>query len=97
MSTTTTPEAGTATAATITLRADDAAVGIRLADEGLLRLAFGEQFSDVRFARVAAPLDRGTELHVSSHALGKSELKAGLRKLRAAVEAGEIPTGERSR
>jgi hypothetical protein len=97
MSTTTTPEAGKATAATITLKADDATVGIRLADEGLLRQVFGEHFADVRFARVAAPLERGTELHVSSHALGKHELKAGLRKLRAWIEAGEIPTGDRSR
>lgn len=42
-----------------------------------------------------APADRGTEVHLSMRGLGKYEIKEVLRRAKALLEAGEIPTGRR--
>jgi hypothetical protein len=42
-----------------------------------------------------APDARGIEIHASSDRLDQKELKALLRRVRATVEAGEVPTGAR--
>ncbi len=42
-----------------------------------------------------APGGRGTELHATSHALSKTDLKQVLANERALLETGEIPTGAR--
>lgn len=42
-----------------------------------------------------APSARGTEMHLSMRGLGKYELKDVLRRAKALLEAGEIPTGRR--
>jgi hypothetical protein len=42
-----------------------------------------------------APGGRGSELHATSHALSKTDLKKALANERALLEAGEIPTGAR--
>jgi ribosomal protein S9 len=42
-----------------------------------------------------APGGRGTELHATTHALSKADLKQALAEERALLEAGEIPTGAR--
>jgi len=43
-----------------------------------------------------APGERGMEVHLESYQLSKERLKALLRDIKADIEAGEIPTGERS-
>lgn len=42
-----------------------------------------------------APGGRGTEVHLAMRGLGKSEIKDVLRRAKALLEAGEIPTGRR--
>lgn len=42
-----------------------------------------------------APGGRGTEMHLSMRGLGKYEIKDVLRRAKALLEAGEIPTGRR--
>lgn len=42
-----------------------------------------------------APAGRGTEMHLSMRGLGKYEIKQILRRVKALLEAGEIPTGRR--
>ncbi len=42
-----------------------------------------------------APADRGTEVHLSMRGVGKYEVKEVLRRAKALLEAGEIPTGRR--
>jgi len=44
----------------------------------------------------AAPGDRGIELSVVSSDLSKEQLGQLLRELKAEIETGEIPSGERS-
>lgn len=48
-----------------------------------------------RLALIAAPYDRGTELHLAMRAR-KPLVKDVVRRLKALLETGEIPTGERS-
>lgn len=43
-----------------------------------------------------APGERGVEMRVVSCDISKERLKALLREIKADVEAGEVPTGERS-
>ena len=40
-----------------------------------------------------APHGRGTEVHLGMRGLGKYEIKEVLRRVKALLEAGEIPTG----
>jgi hypothetical protein len=42
-----------------------------------------------------APGGRGTEVHLAMRGLGKYEIKEVLRRVKALLEAGEIPTGRR--
>lgn len=42
-----------------------------------------------------APGGRGTEVHLAMRGLGKYEVKDVLRRVKALLEAGEIPTGRR--
>jgi hypothetical protein len=42
-----------------------------------------------------APSGRGTEVRLSMRGLGKYEIKEVLRRAKALLEAGEIPTGRR--
>jgi hypothetical protein len=42
-----------------------------------------------------APGDRGVEVHLGMRGLGKYETKEILRRMKALLEAGEIPTGRR--
>ncbi len=42
-----------------------------------------------------APGGRGTEMHLSMRGLGKYDIKDVLRRAKALLEAGEIPTGRR--
>lgn len=49
---------------------------------------------DGRLALIAAPAGRGTELHIAMRG-EKYEVKDVVRKLKALLEAGEIPTGAR--
>lgn len=42
-----------------------------------------------------APAGRGTEMHLAMRGLGKYEIKDVLRRAKALLEAGEIPTGRR--
>lgn len=42
-----------------------------------------------------APGGRGTELHLAMRGLGKYDIKEILRRAKALLEAGEIPTGRR--
>ncbi len=42
-----------------------------------------------------APDGRGTEMYLSMRGLGKYSIKEVLRRLKALLEAGEIPTGRR--
>ncbi len=42
-----------------------------------------------------APGGRGTEVHATTHALSKTDLKKALADERALLETGEIPTGAR--
>jgi hypothetical protein len=81
---------GTAVAATITV-----AFAAHVPDPAQLQTVFGDGYESCRFSLMPAPGTRGTEIHVTSHELNQKELKAGLRKYRALVEAGEIPTGAR--
>lgn len=48
-----------------------------------------------RLALIVAPYDRGTELHLAMRAR-KPLVKDVVRRLKALLETGEIPTGERS-
>lgn len=42
-----------------------------------------------------APAGRGTEVRLSMRGLGKYQIKEVLRRAKALLEAGEIPTGRR--
>lgn len=42
-----------------------------------------------------APAGRGTEVHLAMRGLGKYDTKEVLRRAKALLEAGEIPTGRR--
>jgi hypothetical protein len=42
-----------------------------------------------------APGERGTEIHLAVRGLGKYEIKEILRRVKALLETGEIPTGRR--
>lgn len=42
-----------------------------------------------------APGGRGTEVHLAMRGIGKYEIKDVLRRAKALLEAGEIPTGRR--
>lgn len=42
-----------------------------------------------------APGGRGTEVHLAMRGLGKYDIKEVLRRAKALLEAGEIPTGRR--
>jgi hypothetical protein len=42
-----------------------------------------------------APAGRGTEVHLAMRGAGKYEIKEVLRRIKALLEAGEIPTGRR--
>jgi hypothetical protein len=42
-----------------------------------------------------APGGRGTELHLSMRGVAKYQIKEALRRMKALLEAGEIPTGRR--
>lgn len=42
-----------------------------------------------------APDGRGTEMHLAMRGIGKYEIKDVLRRVKALLEAGEIPTGRR--
>ncbi len=42
-----------------------------------------------------APGGRGTEVHLGMRGLGKYDVKEVLRRVKALLEAGEIPTGRR--
>lgn len=42
-----------------------------------------------------APGSRGTEVYLAMRGLGKYEIKDVLRRMKALLEAGEIPTGRR--
>ncbi len=42
-----------------------------------------------------APGERGTEIHLTMRGLGKYEIKEVLRRVKALLETGEIPTGMR--
>lgn len=42
-----------------------------------------------------APGKRGTEIHLAMRGVGKYEIKEVLRRIKALLEAGEIPTGRR--
>jgi hypothetical protein len=42
-----------------------------------------------------APAGRGTEIHLAMRGIGKYEVKEVLRRAKALLEAGEIPTGRR--
>jgi hypothetical protein len=85
--------------AAITVNAGEPAVSALLADRAAMHACFGDKDhadgADCSFSLKPAPGDRGTEIHVSSHDRTKERLKAGLRKVRALLEAGEIPTGAR--
>lgn len=83
-------------ASTITIRAPRAEV-TALADDGaVLARAFGSAANECRFAYLAAPGGRGTEIHASSAKTDEKQLKAALRRFRSIVETGEIPTGSRN-
>ena len=47
-----------------------------------------------RLALIPAPTNRGTELHIVMRG-AKYDVKDVVRKIKALVETGEIPTGER--
>jgi hypothetical protein len=53
------------------------------------------EWSGGRVALVAAPGDRGTELHLSMRGR-KYDVKEVVRRIKALLEAGEIPTGART-
>jgi hypothetical protein len=84
-------------AATITVRRNGLRNDDRAENDPLLRQAFGDALSDCRFSHKPAPDGRGVEVHASSGRLPQKEMKAKLRAYRALVEAGEIPTGARSK
>lgn len=42
-----------------------------------------------------APGGRGTEMHLAMRGIGKYDIKDVLRRVKALLEAGEIPTGRR--
>ena len=42
-----------------------------------------------------APRSRGTEVYLSMRGIGKYDIKEVLRRTKALIEAGEIPTGRR--
>jgi len=84
-------------AATITVRRSRENLAADTEDAAVFAGAFGEGSGDCRCSLVSAPEGRGTEIHATSEKLNQKRLKAGLRAYRALVEAGEIPTGERTR
>ncbi len=84
--------------AAITVSVAETSVTQLLGDKAAMVACFGEgrlDGSDIAFSLKPAPGERGTEVHATSHERKQEELKAGLRRLKALLEAGEIPTGAR--
>jgi hypothetical protein len=90
-----------ATPATVTISSNVSLADVEafLSDPRALARCFGDELSDkpadFGISTKPAPGGRGTELHASSHEKSKSDLKHGLARMRALLEAGEIPTGAR--
>lgn len=65
-------------------------------DRMLVALGSKRRFSQIDRLEVRdAPGNRGTEVYLAMRGLGKYEMKEILRRIKALLEAGEIPTGRR--
>jgi hypothetical protein len=65
-------------------------------DSMLRALQSKKRFSNIeRLELRDAPGERGTEVHLSMRGLGKYAIKDVLRRMKALLECGEIPTGRR--
>jgi hypothetical protein len=84
-------------AATITVKAERLGSDAGVDEDRALGRAFGDVLRECRFSCKPAPGNRGTEIHASSVRLTKKEMKQRLRVYRALIEAGEMPTGARTR
>ncbi|MBV9233015.1 MAG: hypothetical protein JO030_03140 [Candidatus Eremiobacteraeota bacterium] len=83
-------------AATITVKAPRDDVAAVFSNGDIVREAFGDEGVQCRFSYIDAPGARGTEIHASCE-MNQKAMKSALRKCRALLEAGEIPTGARRR
>lgn len=65
-------------------------------DRMLIALGSKRRFNQIDRLEVHdAPGNRGTEIHLAMRGIGKYEIKEVLRRVKALLEAGEIPTGRR--
>lgn len=65
-------------------------------DRMLIALGSKRRFGQILRLEVRdAPGNRGTEVHLGMRGLGKYQIKEVLRRMKALLEAGEIPTGRR--
>lgn len=65
-------------------------------DSMLIVLGSKRRFNQIERLEVHdAPGSRGTEIHLAMRGVGKYEIKEVLRRVKALLEAGEIPTGRR--
>ena len=65
-------------------------------DRMLIVLGSKRRFSLIDRLEVCdAPGNRGVEVHMGMRGVGKYEIKEVLRRMKALLEAGEIPTGRR--
>jgi hypothetical protein len=65
-------------------------------DRMLLALGYKRMLVSIDRLEVReAPAGRGTEVHLSMRGAGKYQVKEVLRRLKALLEAGEIPSGRR--
>lgn len=86
----------TAQAMTVTVPHDRVEAFVTTRESMLLALGSDRAFSLIeRLELRDAPGDRGTEMYLSMRRGGKYETKEVLRRVKALIEAGEIPTGRR--
>ncbi len=83
--------------ATITVNAPAEMVAAAMRGGNVVQETFGDTAERCRFSFIDAPGGRGTEIHASCDGLDQKAIKAALRKCRALLEAGEMPTGDRRR